>query len=258
MAGTVGTDLRHAREQAGLSLLDLSSRTKIRVTLLEAIEREQFEQLPAGLLMRGHLRAYAREVGLDPEAIVRQYADELEAPPLPPPPRQELRDTEWNPTPASRTRWAIFAPAIPLTLAAIFFLLISRPVEIAPPLPVTAVPAIAPVGTAGPQQPVDTVVDDAATQPLAPLTAHLRIDIHPTAPTWIEASVDGVPVLYELVDAGQRRTLEADRDIALLIGDAGAFAYSINGTPGRTLGGSGEVRDIRITPETADSFMIRD
>lgn len=256
MTGSVGTDLRHARERACLSLHDLSARTKIRVPLLEAIEREQFERLPAGLLTRGYLRAYAREVGLEPEAIVRQYVDEFEPERLAQPQRRELPETEWDPEPAARTRWAILTPVIPLTLAALFFLLMNRPGEMAPPLSVSPVPAITPVGTAG-QPPADAVVTG-ATNTLAPVTERLRIEIHPTGLTWIEASVDGTQVLYELVDAGVRRTFEAEREIALLIGDASAFAYSINGTRGRSLGGPGEVRDIRITRENYQEFVSAD
>ncbi|HXH07271.1 MAG TPA: helix-turn-helix transcriptional regulator, partial [Vicinamibacterales bacterium] len=68
--------LRQAREQAGLSLADLSARTKIRVSHLDAIERGAFDRLPGGIFTRGYLRAYAREVGLDPEAVVRDYLAE--------------------------------------------------------------------------------------------------------------------------------------------------------------------------------------
>jgi transcriptional regulator with XRE-family HTH domain len=258
MTSSVGTDLRHARERARLSLPDLSARTKIRVALLERIEREQFERLPTGLLTRGYLRAYAREVGLDPETVVRQYVEAFESERLSPPAtRQQPPDTEWDPEPAGRTRWAILAPAIPLTLAALFFMLISRPAEVRAPVPVPPMAPVTPIGTTGQQQ-VGAKAMDAAAPTGTATNERLRIEIYPTAVTWIEASVDDGRVLYELVDAGQRRTLEANRAIALRIGDAAAFAYSINGMPGRSLGGPGEVRDIEITRDNVDSFVIRD
>jgi len=49
--------------RVGLSLSEISARTKIRTALLEAIEREDFDRLPSGLLARGLLRAYARAPG---------------------------------------------------------------------------------------------------------------------------------------------------------------------------------------------------
>src|SRR5918994_4407744 len=76
--GPLVEQLRRARERAGLSIEDISSRTKIQIPLLEAIERGDFERVPGGLFVRGFLRAYAREVGLDPEMVVADYLDQYE------------------------------------------------------------------------------------------------------------------------------------------------------------------------------------
>src|SRR5438876_624659 len=78
----VGTQLRQARETRGIPLAQLNARTKISPRSLRAIERNEFDRLPGGVFTRGFLRAYAREVGLDPEEIVRQYVAEYETPDL--------------------------------------------------------------------------------------------------------------------------------------------------------------------------------
>src|SRR5437660_667602 len=65
----IGRQLREARERRGLSQHDVSDRTKIKPTILDAIERGDFAQLPGEPFRRGYLRAYAHEVGLDPETI---------------------------------------------------------------------------------------------------------------------------------------------------------------------------------------------
>jgi cytoskeleton protein RodZ len=76
--GDIGEQLRQARHEAGLSLDQISARTKIKKSFLGAIEREDFEQLPRGVFRRGFIRAYAREVCLDAEAIVQEYMAEFE------------------------------------------------------------------------------------------------------------------------------------------------------------------------------------
>lgn len=261
MTGNVGMDLRHARERAHLSLEDLSARTKIRPALLSMIEREEFERLPAGLLTRGFLRAYAREVGLDPELIVRMYVEEFEPERLarvPPPP--ERHDVDWDPIPSSRTRWAFLAPAIPLALAAVFFLRMSRAVEVSAVPPASQPAAVGTTGDPVEAAAIQRTTAIAASEPAAvaapPAAADsVRLDIQPTAEVWVEATADGTPVLRELVGAGEIRTLEAIADISLRIGDAAAFAYAINGRPGRTLGGPGRVRDVRITRENYTEFL---
>ncbi len=72
----IGNTLRNARERRGLSLTQLSSTTKIPLTHLEAMEANVFELVPPGIFVRGFLRAYAREVGLDPRATIDQFLAE--------------------------------------------------------------------------------------------------------------------------------------------------------------------------------------
>jgi len=70
-----GSRLRAAREARGVSLRDIAATTKISVLVLEALERNDASRLPGGLFSRAFVRAYAKEVGLDPEQTVREFAD---------------------------------------------------------------------------------------------------------------------------------------------------------------------------------------
>jgi len=67
---TVGTVLKQAREQAGLSTEQISVRTKIQLSKIEALEADDFGRLPAGIYLDGIIRAYSREVGMNSEAMV--------------------------------------------------------------------------------------------------------------------------------------------------------------------------------------------
>ena len=79
MASTVGGEFQQARKAADLTLERVAAKTKIRVRFLEAIDAGDFDRLPDGVVRRGHLRAYAREVGLDPEQIVARYLREQDS-----------------------------------------------------------------------------------------------------------------------------------------------------------------------------------
>lgn len=61
-----GTLLAAARLRHGLSLTELAARTRVSRPQLEAIESEDWASLPAPVYVRGFVRLYAREVGLDP------------------------------------------------------------------------------------------------------------------------------------------------------------------------------------------------
>jgi len=75
----VGETLRMAREQRGLSLDVISQRTKIGTEKLRAIEENDIQRLPSGIFLRGFVRAYAREVGLDVEDTVNRYIAQFES-----------------------------------------------------------------------------------------------------------------------------------------------------------------------------------
>ena len=76
---TVGSTLRQARERSALDLDEVAKAIKVGAHLLEALESNQFDRLPGGPFNKGFVRAYARHVGLDPEASVLAYAREERA-----------------------------------------------------------------------------------------------------------------------------------------------------------------------------------
>ncbi len=63
---SAGSVLASARLRSGLSLQDVATRTRISRSTLEAIENERWSELPGDAYVRGFVRIYAREVGLDP------------------------------------------------------------------------------------------------------------------------------------------------------------------------------------------------
>src|ERR1043165_2839591 len=70
---SVGERLRHAREQAGLTLSDVAARTKIQRWILEDIERDGLSRVPGGVFVRGYLTSFARVVGIDAEPLWADY-----------------------------------------------------------------------------------------------------------------------------------------------------------------------------------------
>ncbi len=58
----------------GISLDEISSATRIGTRFLEAMETEQWSQLPGGVFNRGFVRAVAHHLGLDEEALLAEYS----------------------------------------------------------------------------------------------------------------------------------------------------------------------------------------
>jgi cytoskeletal protein RodZ len=69
-----GEHLKREREMRGVSLEEVAAATRISTRFLEAIENEQWDELPGGVFNRGFIRAIARFLGLDEDSLVAEYA----------------------------------------------------------------------------------------------------------------------------------------------------------------------------------------
>jgi hypothetical protein len=70
-------ELRRARMARGLSLTEISRRTRIGVAHLRKIDDGDLRGLPAGFYARAFVRAYAEAVGLDGELVLSRLAEHL-------------------------------------------------------------------------------------------------------------------------------------------------------------------------------------
>ena len=68
-----GSRMKSAREERGVTLRQIAEVTKISVSALEALERNDISRLPGGIFSRAFVRSYADEIGLDPEQTVRDF-----------------------------------------------------------------------------------------------------------------------------------------------------------------------------------------
>lgn len=73
MPDSLGARLRQRREEHGIDLIAIAAQTKIKVSLLEGLERDDVSHWPSGIFRRAYIRAYAQAIGLDPDAAVREF-----------------------------------------------------------------------------------------------------------------------------------------------------------------------------------------
>jgi cytoskeletal protein RodZ len=245
--------LRGAREDAGLSLKELAARTKIKVSTLEAMERGEFDRLPRGVFMRGFLRACARELNLDTDAVVASYSLETIAGPAPPRvPQLAQPDPLLSEPNALGRHWRPLAAGVAFFL---FVLFLARD----RPEPAGDSVAPRPVATTGVE-----AAKNAESSPTprvespAPRASGVEVAVRASGPLWLEAAADGERRVYRLLQAGERETITARSEVRLRVGDAAAMEYSINGRQGRQLGPAGAIRNVAITPSNASSFLVKD
>jgi hypothetical protein len=106
------------------------------------------------------------------------------------------------------------------------------------------------VGTSGVVTPAPAPVS----QP-APVPDKVTMEITPDEQIWVAATADGEPAVFRMLQAGERVTLTAARELRFRIGNASAFKFSINGAAGKPLGAAGEVKEFQVTPENYRTFV---
>ncbi|EAS65380.1 hypothetical DNA-binding protein [Photobacterium angustum S14] len=65
-----GDVLRQAREQLGYSQKDIANRLRLRLSVIDNIENNRFDQAQLATFTRGYVRSYAKYVGLEEEAVL--------------------------------------------------------------------------------------------------------------------------------------------------------------------------------------------
>ncbi len=70
---SIGEALGHARREAGLSVTEVSRRTRIREAIIVGIERDDYTACGGDFYARGHIRAIAHVVGTDSRPLIEEY-----------------------------------------------------------------------------------------------------------------------------------------------------------------------------------------
>ena len=256
----VGRRLRQAREAMGLSTTEVAKHTKIPPWQLAALEAEEYERLPGGIFVKGHIRATARVVGLDPAELSAHFDEEMSPPPPEPvrvsmsemdDGRPRLRMAAEVPEPPSKPNGRLLVAGlivISIVLAIVWFgrdrgtppasrleaplpaqLASDAASALAPPAPVA-------IGTIG------------VTRARLP-DSGVRMSIEAQRVCWLALTVDDQRVAYRMLQAGEKVSAHMRRRATLRTGDAGALVMSVGNGPARPLGAAGAARTIELTPD---------
>jgi cytoskeletal protein RodZ len=242
----IGEELRRERTRQGLTPEDIAQRTKIPVRSLEAIESEAFDRLPGVVFARNFVRLYAVDLKLDPESLIARLPKfDLDSAPLPEPPRTYQRRGTWDPRVKAAVMsvvWLMVAGGAG-TGAWYYYNNYGRhlvtPVAAAPPpatpsRPVSIPQPPAPAAIAPAQQPLDS-------------NRPVQVVLTARDVVWVQVSADGRTTFVGTLQPNDKRTIEADDQVKVLMGNAGGLDISLNGKTLDPLGPKGQTRTVRLT-----------
>jgi transcriptional regulator with XRE-family HTH domain len=251
----IGSRLRQAREQRGLTLRDIATITKISLTALTAIEHSDFARLPGGVFRTAYVRAFAAEVGLNADELAREYRARFET--------ESPAGCLYGTKPIGRIAFVTQRlPAVLVTIVGIVIygsLILERgsvPQEASDGRGMLdAVEAELPDNTPQTDDSDGTEEVAFANAAVADIRApSLRLEIRTKGPCWVATVADGERVVHRLMQPGERTLVEARVAITLRVGDAGTVASSIDGATARPLGRKGEAVTVRVTNDNLGSL----
>lgn len=241
-----GEELRKEREIRGISLREIADATKISHRFLEAIENNDYKNLPAPVFTKGFIKEYAHYVGLSADSILDHYThfvrereveDEAAARPrlsVDPRPSLEISIPSREPN-----RWIWFVLAAVAVAAAGLYYFRSRL-----PFPTSGSPV---TSTSAAVAAVPAIIPPPATR----ASQALRLTIRAREESWISLDADDESVFNEVIRENEEQTFTAQNDFLFrTIGNAGGIDLILNGSTLKSLGGSGDVvRDLRLNRE---------
>jgi cytoskeletal protein RodZ len=221
---SIGEILAEARRQAGLTVTQVSQQTRIRESIIRAIEQSDFSSCGGDFYARGHVRSIAGVVRTDPAPLIREY------------------DEEHGP-PGSISAADIFEPSTPikikdpkpfpfgkvaavLVLAAagfgVYRLAVHSPVK-APASPVAAIkPTVTPSVKAKPAH-------KAKSQP-KPAAGPAKVVLTAKQDCWVSiADKTGKQLFSGIVKGGQSKTWWEKTQVTIQLGDPPAIHLTVNG-----------------------------
>ncbi len=266
---SVGAYLSQERKQKKISLVDVAKVTRISVQYLEALERDEFQALPASIFVRGFLRTYAAQIGLDPIEVLRMYENQTST--LAPPERMVAAAPRKETEPLVKYISTLFIIALGVGIAFFFFFketsvppssLVRSPETLQPETPLAKGPPSQPL-VAQETEPSENLEPGRLKKPSEGLwaAAPVKTDkekkkeprhvlkVKATETTWLRIQSDDLADSEALLQPNETATWTARRQFNITVGNAGGVEIFLNGIPQGVLGQSGQVVHLILPKE---------
>lgn len=244
----LGAVLRDAREASGQTLEEIAGKVLVRPRLLIALEEARANELPEPVYVRGLIRRYGDVLGLDGEALSRQYI-----------PAPVLRGTgpHWSRNAVQLRPYHLYAAYVALIAVSVSGLsyLMQRAVPQSAAEPIldsVTIEQLTPQQRVVPSEtdatnsdPASTLADpEARPAPKEPIV----VDVEFLEQSWVRVTADGSPAYEGILQEGTERSWSAKQSLTIRAGNAGGVLLTYNRGKAKPMGESGTVVEQTFTP----------
>jgi cytoskeletal protein RodZ len=272
---TVGQTVARDRAAAGMTVAQVAASTRIRATVVSAIEDDDFRLCGGDVYARGHLKSIAAAVGSDPAALVAHFDEQHaatarvpsgEVEPIVQPTRvmeagapgaglAALAGTLGASLSGGRRgpNWsAVMGLAIAVIVAvSAFSLLTNHATSSTLAGSPTSTPSGAAPSSARPTPSTPSTTTTPSTSPTDVVAQADGVNVRLTVTgraSWVRATAAGRTLFEGTLTTGQTKTFKDTKKVKLIIGNAGAVALKVNGRDLGAPGSVGQVVNVSFVP----------
>ncbi|MEV4806691.1 RodZ domain-containing protein [Nonomuraea sp. NPDC049421] len=248
---SIGAMLAAARQSAGLTVAQVAAATRIREAIIHCMERDEYGDCGGAFYARGHVRAVAKAVGLDPEATVHLYDQQHGGAPQPMPASSVFQaDRKINLPERRGPNWTM-ALGVALAIVVVFGMMrvLGGGGDQVRTGDVRA-------ASARPSVPPNTPITEAPKPSPSAVAAKNMVTVRIKAKRSSYVNVHdakGRKLFAGTLKAGKTSTWRAPDKVNVLLADAGAVTLHVNGKRVKGLGGRGDVVRRSFGPQKPQS-----
>jgi cytoskeletal protein RodZ len=248
---SIGDTLAEARRQKGLTITQVSERTRIRETIIRGIEQGDFSQCGGDFYARGHIRSIASVVGVDPVPLVREY-DEEHGPP------GGMRAAEiFEPATPIKIReprgFGLGKVLIVVLLGVIGFAAYHLVSTHSPHVTATQTDRLRPAAKPKPTAATAPAATPTATPPPGPPQAVITVSA--AQDCWVGLTNSSGKYLFEgIVPAGQTKTWHEQNPVSMVLGNPPGISLTVNGQQEKL--NKGQVVTLSINPTASNPVTV--
>ena len=233
-----GRYIKTIRREKGISLQEVSRKTKIGVDTLRLIEKEDHDRLPAEVFVKGFLRAYAKVVGADGDVAIDRYLSDYQA-------YQAAVKRENDLFRSGARFWPRFVLAFSLLGCIIALTLYFydgfqlQPVDSPDETPLKS----------SEHQETPVASETSNSEPETDLnseTHKLLLKVVALKKTWIKVQIDGQDSKEYRLNTGDHLELEGSSGYNILMGDAKGVELTLDDKPFKIFGKEGQTVTVQI------------
>ena len=238
-SSSFGYYLQSIRLEKNITLETVAEETRIAISNLTLIEKEDIASLPDRVFVKGFLRSYAQAIGADPDEAVRLYEARLNM-------INRLDDAERFTPRTTLSSWRNLILAIIAVGGLMALSLYGVSYYQHRVMPHEGVETSAESDRAPEKRTADLSSSDAQTKNTPATTTKLELHITALEETWLKIIVDNQePKEYNL-RSGEQLEEKATAGYNLLIGNASGLELKLNGEPVEISGKEGEIVNIQL------------